>query len=393
MGYKIHFSLDIIGKKQYLCKRNWIMEMMDKHIYLLIFATSLTFIVTHLYGWLLKWFYRPNAYREHFHELFPAQRSVGVIYLLQLCELPYLLRIGNPDALLYVNAFALLFFSLQMLVMCELYFFPRNKHPLKDYWIVLPIAAVLLPLFLQATGLISLPEGWRQWAFVGVTLVFLPYFAWNIRMAVRIGRSIRQVNENTYADSDDFPERFARYIQWVPTLLLVLLMLNFYADNVWVKFVRDWLFIGANIWFCIMTLNPWRKAFNEREREIIDQMERPAAGMKHLSEQRYQELNRRLEHLLEDEHIFTEPHITIDTLMQHLGTNSKYIAEVIRRSGYQSFYDMICQHRVRYAISLIHQHPEERLGNIADRCGFSSPSSMNKAFKAQGKELPSSYKI
>ena len=99
-------------------------------------------------------------------------------------------------------------------------------------------------------------------------------------------------------------------------------MLNFYADNVWVKFVRDWLFIGANIWFCIMTLNPWRKAFNEREREIIDQMERPAAGMKHLSEQRYQELNRRLEHLLEDEHIFTEPHITIDTLMQHLGTNS-----------------------------------------------------------------------
>jgi hypothetical protein len=28
--------------------------------YLLLFAVNLTFIVTHLYGWILKWFYRPQ---------------------------------------------------------------------------------------------------------------------------------------------------------------------------------------------------------------------------------------------------------------------------------------------------------------------------------------------
>ena len=354
--------------------------------YLLLFAVSLTFIVSHLYGWVLKWFFRPNAYREHFHELFPAQRAVGVIYLLQLCELPWLFHIGNPDALLYVNAFALLFFSLQMLVMCELYFFPHNPHPLKDYWIILPVALVLLPLFLQAVGLIDMPEGWRTWAFVLVTIVFIPYLALNIRMALRIGRAIRQVNESTYADSEDFPVSFARYIQWVPTLLLVLLIFNFYADNMWVKCARDILFIGASVWFCIATLNPWRKVFSEREQEII------AGTSYRLPAKRYKELSQRLDHLLAEEHIFTEPHITIDILIQRMGTNSKYIAEVIRRSGYQSFYDMICRHRVEYAIRLIQEHPELRLGDIADRCGFSSPSSMNKAFKAQGKELPSEYR-
>lgn len=41
--------------------------------YLILFSANLAFIVTHLYSWLLKWFYRPEAYREHFHELFPAQ--------------------------------------------------------------------------------------------------------------------------------------------------------------------------------------------------------------------------------------------------------------------------------------------------------------------------------
>ena len=54
---------------------------------------------------------------------------------------------------------------------------------------------------------------------------------------------------------------------------------------------------------------------------------------------------------------------------------------------------MISQHRVRHAISLIHQHPDERLADIADRCGFSSQASMTKAFKAQGKETPSTYRV
>ena len=63
--------------------------------HLILFAANLTLIVTHLYGWLLKWFYRPKAYGEHFRELFPAQRIVGATYLLQIFELPYLLQIGE----------------------------------------------------------------------------------------------------------------------------------------------------------------------------------------------------------------------------------------------------------------------------------------------------------
>ena len=100
---------------------------------LIFYSANLAFIVSHLYGWLLKWYYRPKAYEETFHDLFPAQRSVGTIYMLQILELPYLLQIGDADALFYANAFALLVFSLQMLVMCELYFFPQNPHPAKDY--------------------------------------------------------------------------------------------------------------------------------------------------------------------------------------------------------------------------------------------------------------------
>ncbi|MBP3776602.1 MAG: hypothetical protein J6I37_06410 [Prevotella sp.] len=61
-----------------------------------------------------------------------------------------------------------------------------------------------------------------------------------------------------------------------------------------------------------------------------------------LSNDRYAELSRHLETLLTDKHIFTEQHITADVLMRHLGINSNYLTEVIQRSGYTSFYDMMC---------------------------------------------------
>jgi AraC-like DNA-binding protein len=385
--------------------------------YLILFATNLTFIVTHLYGWLLKWFYRPKAYGEHFHELFPAQRIVGITYFMQIFELPYLLQIGDPDALLYVNAYSLLLLSIQLLVMSEIYFFPKQKHKRQYPMLYLPAVLVMLPMFLQAVKLISLPEGWRTWAMVAVSILFAFYFGFNIHMLTRIERAVRRANEEQYADSDDFPVSFANIIKWLPPFVLLLLAVNFYADDPWVKFGHDLFFIVANVWFCILTLNPWREVNSDieipnselevqdsesekEEKDVEEEYEDDSPGLSErtaesphlLSDAKYDELARRLEKLLTDDHIFTEPHITIDILIQRLGTNTKYLSELIRRSGYQSFYDMISQHRVRYAIALIHQHPDERLADISDQCGFSSQASMTKAFKAQGKETPSRYR-
>jgi AraC-like DNA-binding protein len=365
--------------------------------YMILFSANLAFIITHLYGWLLKWLYKPEAYKEHYHELFPARKAVGIIYLLQIFELPYLLQIGDSDALLYVNAFSLLFFSIQMLIMCEDYFFPEIKHRLNGYWLFIPAILVLLPMFLQAVNLIDMPEGWRVWSVGAVSLLFVAYFSLSVRMALRIRNAVRRANEDQYADSDDFPVRFANLIRWVPTLVLVLLAINFYADDPWVKFGRDILFVIGNVGFCILTLNPWRKVVSglPEQTEIPEEKELPTpsdSAVRQVTNARFDDLARRLEILLTEEKIFTEPHITSDVLISRLSTNSKYLAEVIRRSGYQSFYDMISQHRVRHAISLIHQHPNERLADIAARCGFSSQASMTKAFKAQGKETPSTYR-
>ena len=366
--------------------------------HLLFFAANLTFIVTHLYGWLLKWYYKPEAYREHFRKLFPAQRAVGIIYLLQVFELTYLVQIGNPDALLFANAFALLFISIQMLVMCELYFFPERHHPFRDYWFVYPTIIALTPLFLQAVGLVHFSPAWRIGMRVAVILVFATYFWENVRMALKIGRAVQQANENCYADSDDFPVRFANIIKWVPTLILILLAINFLANEPWVKFGRDLIFSCASVWFCVITLNPWRKVRIIPEypdytdiTENSDSSEN-AESPRHLSDARCEELASRLKELMEEKRIYTAMHITSEVFIHRLSTNSNYLLEAIKRSGYTSFYDMINQHRVRHAISLITQHPDWRLNEIAAHCGFTSQASMAKAFASQGKSSPSTYR-
>ena len=393
--------------------------------YLLLFAANLAFILTNLYGWLLKWFYRPRAYDGDFERLFPAQRAVGWLYLLQVLELPYLLHIAEPQALLYVNAFSVLVFSLQMLVMCEGYFFPESPSPTLSQRMGvqidsahksnqspslgegLGVGLLLLPLLLQAVGLIRLPDWHRTATFVAVGLLFVWYFWRTIGMALRIGRAVRCVNEDNYADSDDFPTRFGEKIQWLPTGICVLMAVNFFIDDPLVKAFRDVLFTMVNIWFCIYTLNPWRKPFdisgkNDRSvtAESVASDNRPKKCTEpsaeesayRLTDERYTELSHRLESLLTDERIFTQQHITADMLMQRLGINANYLTEVIQRSGYSSFYDMVSQHRVRHAISLICQHPDRRMADIAYDCGFTSQSSMTKAFTSQGKDSPSSYR-
>ena len=74
------------------------------------YSVNLAYLITNLYGWLLKRFFVPNAYKENVKELYPAQRSVAQFYFLQLFEIPYLLKVGEPEVLFYVNGSGLLVF-------------------------------------------------------------------------------------------------------------------------------------------------------------------------------------------------------------------------------------------------------------------------------------------
>lgn len=368
---------------------------MEYNVGLLFFAVNLIFIVTNLYGWILKRFYIPKAYETDYAALFPAQRLVAALYAMQVFELPYLLHIGSVDALFYVNAFSILFFSSMMIIMAEGYFFLRYFTRRQLTLFFLPVALVLLPLLLQVFDVISLPQGYKSWMFIAVTTLFAGYFYLNIRITIKIRKAIHRLDVAEYSSEEDFPIRFAKRIQWLLIFICVTMYACFVADSVWGKFVRDLLFIAINVWFALYTLNPWRTAFSTEEQEILEEdKDDHSVSQSHMSAERYAGLSARIKELMEKEEAFKNSHLTLEQLMidMKIDTNRSYVSETIGRLGYKSFYDMINQYRVKYAIDYIRSHPEEQLKKIALECGFSTQYAMSKIFRTYQKNTPSSFK-
>lgn len=59
-------------------------------LYLLMFSVNLTYVVVALYGWALKVFYVPAAYKEVFGQLYPARYSLANLFMMQVVELPFI---------------------------------------------------------------------------------------------------------------------------------------------------------------------------------------------------------------------------------------------------------------------------------------------------------------
>ena len=113
--------------------------MPNDPLHLICYSVNLAFIVVNLYSWLLKRFFVPEAYKANATELYPAQRAVAGFYLLQLFEIPYLLMVGRPEALFYVNGTGLLVFSSFILVMVRKYFFLQQAPLGQRLLFLLPV--------------------------------------------------------------------------------------------------------------------------------------------------------------------------------------------------------------------------------------------------------------
>lgn len=355
------------------------------------YSVNLIFIVTNLYGWLLKRFYVPEAYKDNLDELFPAQRSVASFYLLQLFELPYLLMVGQPEALFYVNGTALLVFSSFILVMVENYFFPKNSSIRKRLLFLLPMWAcwvvLLIPVFRK-----ELFTAQFQWIMtIVVMVVFAGYFFLLNQLRLKLTHRIREVEEDEYSNEEDFPLKFAQSIKWLPLVLIIILIITFLFNDAIVKMVRDVVFIVLNVWFIIFTLNPHRK-LKTLPIEIAKEPEEEIATVKHrLTEEQRKELETKMIDLINGEKLYLEDHFTMSDLVKRMNTNKTYLSEVISNSEYGSFYQLINTMRINHACHMLEEDSPLKMEQVALSSGFSSGSAFSQIFKRIKGISPSEY--
>ena len=361
---------------------------------LIFFTTNIILIVVSVYSCIIKWFFRPKAYSEHFDRLFPGQFWVGLLFLLQLLEIPYMFDIDNVKALRYANAFSILLTPPILLIICRKYFFPERKQPKLELAMFVPAVILLIVFFLRVTKTLVLSEVGKNVVIWGAFAVFLFFCVLIVKKTLRIRKLSEGIENFKYSDAADFSHTFANYVMRIPALICIVLGVNYLCNDPFVKFITDIFSIITTILFVMFTLDPWKEIEFVKEERVYNEIVEAAEvkGKRRLSDARFEQLREKLLVLFDEKEIFLTPNLSLDMLLKELLTNRNYLGETIARSGYKSFYDMVSHYRVKYAINIIKQEPDVKMVEVAYRSGFSSATSMNKAFASQGMPVPSRHR-
>lgn len=112
-----------------------------------------------------------------------------------------------------------------------------------------------------------------------------------------------------------------------------------------------------------------------------------------LSEDKGNDLWKRVTRCMEDEHVYRDSDLTIDKLAARLSTNRSYLSRVINEYAGTNFNQYLNKYRIEEAIrSITESNGECLLKTLAFDLGFKSTSSFNKAFSKETGIPPSAFR-
>lgn len=365
------------------------------NLYLLFFTTNLIYVVVCIYGWLLKTFYVPTAYKEVFGELYPARHSLANLFMMQVFELPFIFLMGRPEALFCINGASLLFIVSYLVVLVKGYFFLDFYTPKRLIIMQHPVFICWIALMLPVLGIIEFSPTYQKIMSVVVVAVAVGYILHLNRCRLKLMEEIRKIDENEFSSDNDFPVQLARSVKWLPFWVCVLLIVSFLTNNPYVKCFRDIIFIVINVWFAIYTLNPHRntKKLPKELKKSTDEEEHntEVPGKRRLSEKYCKETETKLISIIKDKKLYLEEHFTMNDLIDIMHINRNYLSEVISRSEYQSFYKLVNIMRIEHACEILKNDPTAKLEQVALASGFSSGSSFSQIFRRVKNVTPKEY--
>ncbi len=94
---------------------------------------------------------------------------------------------------------------------------------------------------------------------------------------------------------------------------------------------------------------------------------------------------------MEDEKLYLQKDLTINTLSEHLKTNRTYLSIVINESFNKNFNAFINEYRINEAMRLLIKNKNYTIEGVAQEVGFNSKSSFNIAFKKHSGITPSFF--
>ncbi|WP_392471565.1 helix-turn-helix domain-containing protein [Sphingobacterium cellulitidis] len=145
--------------------------------------------------------------------------------------------------------------------------------------------------------------------------------------------------------------------------------------------------IAVLTWFLIN--NRFSSSHTSEEPQLIPLQQNDTL----IPEKEIQLIQESINSLMENEHLYLDAHLTLETLGKLTGFNKCKIEFYINNILNSNFEDWLASFRIKYAISLIHSDSKNfKLEYLSNLCGFDSRTAFNKYFKLYVGESPSNYR-
>lgn len=98
--------------------------------------------------------------------------------------------------------------------------------------------------------------------------------------------------------------------------------------------------------------------------------------------------------LFEDNEVFLDSAISLETIAQSLGTSTRKLSQAINENENKNFSDFVNGYRIERAKALLKnpKYNHEKIVAIAYDCGFNNATSFNLAFKSRTQLTPSQFR-
>lgn len=103
-------------------------------------------------------------------------------------------------------------------------------------------------------------------------------------------------------------------------------------------------------------------------------------------------LSRRLRALLEEERLYLDSDLTLETLATRAGADERDVSRVLGSVLGGGYHDVIGRFRVRHAQRLLLEKPEATILEVLYAAGFNSKSAFHRAFREHMGATPSAYR-
>lgn len=361
----------------------------------LLFSASLAvYVATSIFFAAVRWGHKCEQYAKHMDYYYPAWRVLVACYLSNIIMAPAIFLPASEDAILQLRMLLILASPFFCSVLLFSYFgkIQKNERWRRPIYVLsIPFAVVAV----IATVLVFIPGTQLQGVFcrvffaVGGTLglVYLLCFIMALRMIVQ---ELRRSMEEEYSNPNDFPQRFASGIMWIPLVHLAVSWITTYIGTPVAMSIGLLALSGISIALLIGVLSPHRAIEVDQLEKMLEPSKTPSPEItseaapeavseassvaeesaESLSEERKDEIAKAIRYVVEEKQGYQDQHLTLTDLAHKVGYNRTYVSAVLKeRLG--GFFVYVNRCRLAHAARLRAEQPGISVSELIDASGFS----------------------